>query len=125
MALARARAAGLAAAALLAVAARAAASGGSYDGWSHGRATFYGDNDGMSIHGGSCMFGTLDGSKGTGWDIAALSDTAHDYAGAARRRAGPAAAPGPRCALHAHARGRAGGAARVAHCLAGGPPPSN
>ena len=62
----------------------AACSGASadyYDGWSHGRATFYGENDGMSIHSGSCMFGTLDGSNGTGWDITALSDTAHYCSG--------------------------------------------
>jgi hypothetical protein len=27
------------------------------------------------------MFGNIDGSKGTGWDITAISDKAHDYAG--------------------------------------------
>jgi hypothetical protein len=35
----------------------------------------------MSIHQGSCMFGSIDGSKGTGHDITAISDKAHDYAG--------------------------------------------
>jgi hypothetical protein len=35
----------------------------------------------MSIHQGSCMFGDIDGSKGTGHDITAISDKAHDYAG--------------------------------------------
>lgn len=34
-----------------------------------------------SINSGSCMFGQLDGSKGTGWDIAALSDKNSDYSG--------------------------------------------
>lgn len=37
----------------------------------------------MSIHQGSCMFGNIDGNKGTGWDIAAISDKASDYAGGA------------------------------------------
>jgi hypothetical protein len=50
-----------------------------------GRATHYGVNDGMSIHQGSCMFGTLDPNKGTGYDIAAISDQAPDYAGSCGR----------------------------------------
>ncbi|WIA42754.1 hypothetical protein OEZ86_008697 [Tetradesmus obliquus] len=52
---------------------------------SSGRATFYGGSDGMSIHQGSCMFGNIDGNKGTGWDIAAISDKASDYAGSCGR----------------------------------------
>lgn len=35
----------------------------------------------MSIHQGSCVFGSIDGSKGTGHDIVAISDKAHDYSG--------------------------------------------
>eukprot|EP00879_Flechtneria_rotunda_P015993 GHRR01016726.1.p1 GENE.GHRR01016726.1~~GHRR01016726.1.p1 ORF type:complete len:373 (+),score=77.90 GHRR01016726.1:674-1792(+) len=46
---------------------------------------FPADNDGMSIHAGSCMFGNLDANKGTGWDIAALSDKDPDYAGSCGR----------------------------------------
>ncbi|WIA22297.1 hypothetical protein OEZ85_004615 [Tetradesmus obliquus] len=61
------------------------ANAGDYDGWSQGRATFYGGSDGMSIHQGSCMFGNIDGNKGTGWDIAAISDKASDYAGSCGR----------------------------------------
>jgi hypothetical protein len=41
-------------------------------------ATFYG-KDGWSIHRGSCMYGYLDEQAGTGWDTAAISDTAGDY----------------------------------------------
>jgi hypothetical protein len=43
-------------------------------------ATFYG-KDGWSIHTGSCMFGYLDETAGTGWDTAAISDAAWDYSG--------------------------------------------
>lgn len=39
-----------------------------------------------SINWGSCMFGQLDGSKGTGLDIAALSDKNSDYVGEQQRR---------------------------------------
>jgi len=48
--------------------------------WSIGRATFYG-KDGWSIHHGSCGYGYLDEKAGTGWDTAALSDTAGDFKG--------------------------------------------
>jgi hypothetical protein len=41
--------------------------------WTAGRATFYGQGDGFSIHEGSCEFGQVDPHAGTGWDIAALS----------------------------------------------------
>eukprot|EP00879_Flechtneria_rotunda_P026763 GHRR01028587.1.p1 GENE.GHRR01028587.1~~GHRR01028587.1.p1 ORF type:complete len:127 (+),score=27.10 GHRR01028587.1:317-697(+) len=58
---------------------------GQFDGWSEGRATFYGDDGGASIHQGSCMFGHIDYNKGTGWDIGALSDKAGDYAGSCGR----------------------------------------
>lgn len=40
-----------------------------------------GDDGGTTIDQGSCMFGYLDPNKGTGRDIAALSDKAYDYAG--------------------------------------------
>ncbi len=46
--------------------------------WLH---LFTGDDGGASINSGSCMFGSIDGSKGTGMDIAALSDKAGDYSG--------------------------------------------
>lgn len=45
-----------------------------------GRATFYG-KDGWSIHHGSCGYGYLDEHVGTGWDTAAISDTARDFGG--------------------------------------------
>ncbi|WIA28939.1 hypothetical protein OEZ86_011463 [Tetradesmus obliquus] len=48
--------------------------------WHDGRATFYG-KDGWSIHKGSCMFGYLDETAGTGWDTAAISDASGDYQG--------------------------------------------
>jgi hypothetical protein len=46
--------------------------------WQTGRATFYG-KDGWSIHHGSCGFGYLDENVGSGWDTAAISDTAGDF----------------------------------------------
>lgn len=48
--------------------------------WRTGRATFYG-TDAWSIHYGSCGYYNLDPCTGTGWDIAALSDTFHAYSG--------------------------------------------
>jgi hypothetical protein len=45
--------------------------------WQNGRATFYG-TDAWNIFEGSCGYGWLDRRIGTGWDIAALSDTAPD-----------------------------------------------
>ncbi|GMH45816.1 hypothetical protein BSKO_13779 [Bryopsis sp. KO-2023] len=55
-------------------------------GWRVGRATYYGENhdgnnDGFSIHHGSCQFGKLDPHVGTGWDIAAIPDAHPDYQG--------------------------------------------
>ncbi|KAI8464805.1 MAG: expansin [Monoraphidium minutum] len=44
--------------------------------WHHGRATFYGNGDGYSIHHGSCQFGQLDNH-----DIAAFSDTDPEFSG--------------------------------------------
>lgn len=44
----------LAALLLLSLLAVAAATG---DGWSYGRATYYGNDGGSTIHEGSCMFG--------------------------------------------------------------------
>jgi hypothetical protein len=44
------------------------------------RATYYG-SDAWSIHSGSCGYGQLAEDVGTGWDIAALNDKAHDYKG--------------------------------------------
>ena len=44
------------------------------------RATFYGV-DAWSIHKGSCGYGQLAEDVGTGWDVAALSDAAHDFKG--------------------------------------------
>ncbi|KAI8469892.1 MAG: RlpA-like double-psi beta-barrel-protein domain-containing protein-containing protein [Monoraphidium minutum] len=49
-----------------------------YSNWQTGRATFYG-TDAWNIHEGSCQYGYLDRNVGTGWDIAAISDLAHDY----------------------------------------------
>ena len=46
----------------------------------HRRATHYG-TDGWSIHKGSCGYGQLAEDVGTGWDIAALSDSVGDYKG--------------------------------------------
>ena len=54
---------------------------GNDDGWVRGRATFYGQDGGSTIHQGSCMFGNLDANQGTGYDIAALSDASPEYAG--------------------------------------------
>jgi hypothetical protein len=51
------------------------------DGWKRGRATFYGQDGGSTIHQGSCMFGNLKAGQGTGYDIAALSDADPEYAG--------------------------------------------
>lgn len=48
--------------------------------WRRGRATFYG-TDAWSIHKGSCGFGWLDRTVATGYNIAAISDTAPDFAG--------------------------------------------
>lgn len=50
------------------------------DGWQRGRATFYG-TDAWPIHRGSCGYGYLDPGVSTGWDVAALADTNHDYVG--------------------------------------------
>eukprot|EP00877_Chromochloris_zofingiensis_P011457 jgi/Chrzof1/6565/Cz19g01080.t1 len=59
---------------------------GDWDGWSEGRATFYGDdNTGVTIHQGSCEYYKLDWHAGTGWDIAALSDQNPDYANSCGR----------------------------------------
>lgn len=44
------------------------------------RATFYG-TDAWSIHTGSCGYGQLAEDVGTGWDVAALTDSAWDYKG--------------------------------------------
>lgn len=65
----------LALVALLAWAASASAAG-----WQTSRSTYYG-TDAWSIHTGSCGYGYLAGDVGTGWDIAALSDSSPDYRG--------------------------------------------
>eukprot|EP00878_Enallax_costatus_P018921 GHUV01019945.1.p1 GENE.GHUV01019945.1~~GHUV01019945.1.p1 ORF type:complete len:151 (+),score=28.38 GHUV01019945.1:494-946(+) len=46
--------------------------------WKLGRATYYG-KDGWSIHHGSCGYGYLDPAAGTGWDVAAMSDSNRDF----------------------------------------------
>ncbi|KAF6254548.1 RlpA-like double-psi beta-barrel-protein domain-containing protein-containing protein [Scenedesmus sp. NREL 46B-D3] len=46
--------------------------------WKLGRATFYG-KDGWSIHTGSCGYGYMDENAGTGWDVAAASDSNKDW----------------------------------------------
>ncbi|KAG2501764.1 hypothetical protein HYH03_000264 [Edaphochlamys debaryana] len=57
-----------------------------WDGWTVGRATFYGYDGGATIHQGSCMYGGLPNYMvSTGMDIAALSDTAPDYSGSCGR----------------------------------------
>ncbi|KAG2501765.1 hypothetical protein HYH03_000265 [Edaphochlamys debaryana] len=55
-------------------------------GWTTGRSTFYGQDGGATIDQGSCMYGPLPNYMvSTGKDIAALSDTASDYAGSCGR----------------------------------------
>jgi hypothetical protein len=44
-----------------------------------------GDDGGATIDEGSCMFGSLDGSSGTGHDIAALSDADPEFSGSCGR----------------------------------------
>ncbi|GBF92088.1 hypothetical protein Rsub_04435 [Raphidocelis subcapitata] len=73
------------AAALAFAPAPAAASDGGDGGWSSGRATFYGEDGGTTIHQGSCQFGQLDSNAGTGYDIAALSDADPEFAGSCGR----------------------------------------
>lgn len=59
--------------------------GQSYDWkWKSARATFYGA-DAWSIHRGSCQYGLIDPCKGTGWDVAALSDVYWGYSGSCGR----------------------------------------
>jgi hypothetical protein len=40
-----------------------------------------GEDGGTTIHQGSCMFGHIDANKGTGWNVAALTDGSSDYKG--------------------------------------------
>jgi hypothetical protein len=63
----------------------ASSQGGS---WRSGRISFYGQDGGSTINDGSCMFGYLDPSKGTGADIAALTDGDPDYQGSCGCAAG-------------------------------------
>ncbi|GBF98268.1 hypothetical protein Rsub_10931 [Raphidocelis subcapitata] len=63
--------------------------------WALGRATFYGGKgDGFSIHEGSCEFGQVDPTVGTGWDIAALSDMDPEFEGSCGRCYEVACVPG-------------------------------
>lgn len=57
------------------------ASAGDWDGWTEGRATYYGDDGGTTIHQGSCEFYQLDYHQGTGFDIVALSDAMPEHPG--------------------------------------------
>ncbi|KAF6262470.1 RlpA-like double-psi beta-barrel-protein domain-containing protein-containing protein [Scenedesmus sp. NREL 46B-D3] len=59
-------------------------SAGEFDGWSQGRATYYGEDGGTTIHQGSCMM-SIQAGQGTGLDITALSDSAPDYKGSCGR----------------------------------------
>lgn len=54
---------------------------GAEEAWRKGRATFYGDRGYFSLHEGSCGFGNIDYHQGTGWDVAALPDSHHEYEG--------------------------------------------
>ncbi|KAF6262467.1 RlpA-like double-psi beta-barrel-protein domain-containing protein-containing protein [Scenedesmus sp. NREL 46B-D3] len=61
-----------------------AVSAGEFDGWSQGRATYYGEDGGATIQQGSCMM-SIQAGQGTGLDITALSDSAPDYKGSCGR----------------------------------------
>ncbi|KAG2452438.1 hypothetical protein HYH02_002681 [Chlamydomonas schloesseri] len=59
---------------------------GDWDGWTVGRATYYGNDGGATIDQGSCMYGSLpNGMVSTGQDIAALSDTDPSFGGSCGR----------------------------------------
>lgn len=47
--------------------------------WREGRSTFFGDRPLDNLNGGSCGYGALDKNKGTGFDIAAISDAHYEY----------------------------------------------
>eukprot|EP01024_Parvocaulis_polyphysoides_P039463 TRINITY_DN35687_c0_g1_i4.p3 TRINITY_DN35687_c0_g1~~TRINITY_DN35687_c0_g1_i4.p3 ORF type:complete len:198 (+),score=25.99 TRINITY_DN35687_c0_g1_i4:109-702(+) len=58
----------------------------SVESFQYGRATFYGNEPWWwTIHYGSCGYGYLCKDQGTGWDVVALPDMHHEYAGSCGR----------------------------------------